>query len=453
MLTLTRQEQMAIGSFEVAGATLSLVATQLTPLRSQASRTPDEEQRLVLLNQQLASNRDSFLKALEEANTALQKAEGGASGKIELLPEVVALQATLNALEPGHVVLYTLATEESLFLLLITPEAFTVRTVSVKAVELQKQVQLFRALLQTPTLDPRPVGKKLYEWLITPLEAEMKGVKHLFLSLDPSIGAVPYAALYDGTRYVVEKWSTSLYTALGQVRLETVATNAKALTVGVSEGQGQGGPSLPGVAQEVRAIGQSVLLDQDFTLESWQESLRNDRCDICHIASVFELARSEKGSGLRLGSGKTLPLEEFFRLPKDLFFGLSLLTLSGLQLPAQGTVDTESLAVLVQRKGVQAVLANSWSVNDSATRALLEDFYRRWKRGGIGKAAALREAQLALLNKEQRPGEPALNLTPQLRSSSPARAQSVPAATAYPVLERRLHPFYWAGFALYGNSR
>ena len=67
--------------------------------------------------------------------------------------------------------------------------------------------------------------------------------------------------------------------------------------------------------------------------------------------------------------------------------------------------------------GSRSVLASQWSVNDDSTALLMETFYSRL-RAGDNKAEALRAAQL-LVGGEQ----------------------------------RFKHPYYWAGFVLFGELR
>ena len=54
--------------------------------------------------------------------------------------------------------------------------------------------------------------------------------------------------------------------------------------------------------------------------------------------------------------------------------------------------------MIAQQKDAEAVLATLWDVNDASTSRLMSDFYARWvKDPADGKAEALRQAQLALL--------------------------------------------------------
>ena len=79
--------------------------------------------------------------------------------------------------------------------------------------------------------------------------------------------------------------------------------------------------------------------------------------------------------------------------------------------------EITSLAESFSSAGTPSVLASLWSVEDESTRQLMEVFYKALAKGH-GKAAALREAQLTLLN-------------------APSTS----------------HPYYWAPFLLLGDWR
>jgi CHAT domain-containing protein len=75
------------------------------------------------------------------------------------------------------------------------------------------------------------------------------------------------------------------------------------------------------------------------------------------------------------------------------------------------------LAGVAVKAGARSALASLWAVNDESTARLVAEFYRELATG-LGKAAALRGAQLALLNDE-----------------------------------RHAHPAFWAPFLMIGDWR
>lgn len=105
----------------------------------------------------------------------------------------------------------------------------------------------------------------------------------------------------------------------------------------------------------------------------------------------------------------------------NLDLAAELVVLSACQTARGQTVKGEGVIGLTRGflySGAQRVVASLWAVDDTATRQLMEQFYRGMLQQKLSPAAALRQAQLALWR--QRP------------------AQS---------------PYYWSAFALYGEWR
>ncbi len=94
-----------------------------------------------------------------------------------------------------------------------------------------------------------------------------------------------------------------------------------------------------------------------------------------------------------------------------------------------------SLQRALQIAGAEATISSLWKVPDDTTQLLMIRFFQNhWKRK-MGKAAALREAQLWLLRGEYRS-------SPEFRGASIDRP---------PVGSGHLPAVYWAGFTLNGN--
>ena len=101
----------------------------------------------------------------------------------------------------------------------------------------------------------------------------------------------------------------------------------------------------------------------------------------------------------------------------------------------------DGLGMVAQQKEAEAVLATLWDVNDLSTSHIMSDFYARWvKNPSLGKAEALRQAQLAFLNG-----------TAIAPGGKTGRASGTPSATRSSL--GYAHPYYWAPFVLIGNYR
>jgi CHAT domain-containing protein len=193
-----------------------------------------------------------------------------------------------------------------------------------------------------------------------------------------------------------------------------------------------------------------VKLDEEFTRDSLQDTLRK-RYGVVHIASHFQFQPgSDANSFLLLGDGSKYSLSEF-RTSTNLFEGVQLLTLSacntGVGDAGMGEgKEVEAFGALAQKKGAKAVVASLWPVADQSTSLLMREFYRIHESGaGVGKAEALRRAQLGLLRGW---AGKAAGVERALVLEKPGA--SAPAFTA-PKNAPHAHPYYWAPFFLMGN--
>jgi CHAT domain-containing protein len=102
--------------------------------------------------------------------------------------------------------IYPLVMENKLWLLMYS-EGDVVKKIEVNVgqQELGETVVQFRKLLQSPNsniAEVQATSAKLYNWLIKPLEAELKAnpIKHLVFSLDRVTRYIPMSALFDGQK-------------------------------------------------------------------------------------------------------------------------------------------------------------------------------------------------------------------------------------------------------------
>jgi CHAT domain-containing protein len=98
--------------------------------------------------------------------------------------------------------------------------------------------------------------------------------------------------------------------------------------------------------------------------------------------------------------------------------------------------------MVAQQKEAEAVLATLWDVNDLSTSHIMSDFYARWVQNpALGKAEALRQAQLAFLN--------GTAIAPAAKTGHGFETTE-PSSTTQSSLGYA-HPYYWAPFVLIGN--
>jgi CHAT domain-containing protein len=349
---------------------------------------------------------------------------------------------------PGSLVLYVLFVNDRYRVIVFTPgTAKVARQYPIKEAELNKKIIDLRLALKDPTSDPRQAAKELYNIVIGPIADDLKNfdAKTLMWSLDGNLRYVPIAALYDGEKYMVERYHNEVFTASSVSRMDHPSTNNwRGLGFGVSN-PSEGAP-LPAVVDELKGIFRNeddpnatggtfpgkILLNEEFTKDAMVRALRLRRYSLVHIASHFNL---NPGYGLEsylvLGKGK-LTVKDIMDM-SGIFSGIELLTLSACNTAVDDGAGGNGAAVdnfgeLAQQQGADAVIGSLWSVADPSTAIFMQKFYQfrtQNSQASISKAAALQETQLAFLHKQ---------------------------VTA-PGNKDYAHPYYWAPFILIGNWR
>jgi CHAT domain-containing protein len=257
----------------------------------------------------------------------------------------------------------------------------------------------------------RPLEPHLDEAASTASEATRASRK---LAIVPHglLHRVPFHALFDGESYLLERSeisyapSAKVY-SLCQERMSRGLDNALALSVA--------DPSIPAVTEEVQAVARhllaaEVLSDQRATVEALRA--RAPGCGVLHLA-CHGMFRTDNPmfSSLKLHDGWLTAADVM-----ELDLGGALVTLSACESGRSEVFAGDELIGLIRGflgAGAATLVASLWLVQDETTVVLMEKWYEHL-RNGVGPAAALRNAQLALKEK-------------------------------YP------HPYYWAPFVLIGQ--
>jgi CHAT domain-containing protein/Tfp pilus assembly protein PilF len=439
---LTSEESAWERRYQEGADRVAASAARRSQLRAKPSLTPEEVRELKELDVESEQAMALFQQTLAELERDAQQTSSTA-GKVDELRESEGLMQDVRDLGPGVVAICTLAAETKLHIILITPDIVIAREYPIGRAALEKKIVAFREALQDPNGDLRPQAQELYKILIGPIATDLDGAnaQTLMWSLDGKLRYLPIAALYDGNKYLVQRYRNVEFTLASRTRLtETPAAGWKALGMGVSKAE-PGFVALPSVPEELRDIVRDensksdvgvlpgkVLLNESFTEDKLKDSLRVSY-PVVHIASHFELApENEDSSFLLLGDGSHLTLTQLSLIP-NLFANVDLLTLSACN-TAVGTSkasggEWESLGMIAQRKGAKAIIATLWPVADESTRLLMQQFYRLHEtEHGISKAEALQRAQLALLE-----------------------GQGTRDRSSF------AHPYFWAPYILIGNWR
>ncbi|WP_445242196.1 CHAT domain-containing protein [Microcoleus sp. Pol17_C1] len=352
-------------------------------------------------------------------------------------------------------IIYALARPEQLDLIIVPPTGFPIHK-SIPAARRETLMQVaanFRQELLNPikvnTQTYLPASQQLYQWIIAPLEAELKaqGIDTLLFSMDAGLRSLPLAALHDGSQFLVEKYSMGLIPSvnLTDTNYESLK-NAEVLAMGAS--QFTDNKPLPAVPAELEAIASEwkseSFLNQTFTLNNLRSQGTTQAFRIIHLATHGEFKSGAASNSYIQLSDTRLTLDRVRELGWNQPPKVELLVLSACK-TAVGDDDTElGFAGLAVQAGVKSVLASLWYVSDEGTLGLMAEFYHHLKVAPI-KAEALRQAQIAMLKGQVRIENGRLIL------SNLNKELELPPELAELTNVNLSHPYYWAGFTMIGS--
>ena len=322
-------------------------------------------------------------------------------------------------------IVYLLPLPRRLELILSLPEGLRRFTVAVDLETLTPLVREFRHRLENrSSREYLASSQRLYSLLVTPYAREVarQGVDTLVFVPDGVLRTIPFAALHDGKGFLVDRWAVAIIpsltlTDLGKEKLPRQAF----LLAGISQAN-QGFAPLASVDDELQGIhalyGGELLLNQGFTALALRTAIDQRPYAMVHIATHGEFMADSAATFILAWDGridmdlleKTLRPGRFRKRPID------LLTLSACQSAAGSERAALGLAGLALKTGVRSALATLWYVDDSASSALMVEFYRHLSDPARSKAHALQAAQKGLL-----------------------------------ADNRYRHPAYWSPFMLIGN--
>ena len=413
------------------------------------------------LTQQFNQDTNTFRKTLQERL---------AKDPALLEPEQVRnTAAKIVTAKPDTILVYPLVLKDKIRILLATRAGekgvvFRTFETPVNQQQLWNKVSQFRTQLSNPNGEKelKATSQELYNWLIKPLEGEIKdkNVRHLVFSLDRSTRYIPMAALFDGKQYLIERYgiSTVLNAGLTDVkdRLPSKKQDIKVLAMGVSKAF-PGFNALSNVPLELANIVQqsgkentgifpgSEFLDEAFIFRTLRDNLSGNK--ILHIAThgKFESGRPEN-SFLLSGTGDKLTVEQIQTL-QNYMIDTHLVVLSACE-TALGGVDADGIEMsgisfYFLTNGAKAVIASLWLVNDASTSQLMQQFYQNLSTGKMTKSEALREAQIAMIQgkiQSSNTNRSSVNYTPGQSRNSESISRNLS------------HPYYWSPFILIGNG-
>ncbi len=263
---------------------------------------------------------------------------------------------------------------------------------------------------------------KLYRSLIHPIADHIQHYARLIITPHGNLHYLPFHALFDGERYLIETHEVSYLPASSLLRFcirPRASHEERILSYGFSNHG-----LLPKAVEEARMVADIMhghaFIEDEATIARVKESAPH--AQILHFASHGEF-RTENPlfSGILLADGWLTALDIF-----NLRLETSLVTLSACETGQHRIGGGDELIGLTRSflyAGAASLLLSYWQIPDAIAYDFIHDFYQQLA-AGKRKATALRHAQLALLNRGR-----------EERTST----------------QHYQHPFIWASFFLMGS--
>ena len=253
----------------------------------------------------------------------------------------------------------------------------------------------------------------IYDAVIAPIRDRLNGASHLVIVPHDVLHFVPFHALFDGQRFLIDDFTMSYAPSASVYRLcrvKPARSSGNALVMGVPDAQA------PFIREEVKAVAEvlpdaRVFIGNDATSEELQRHGASSR--FVHIATHGSFRKDNAMfSSILLGDGP-LNVYDLYQLQ----LSAELVTLSGCGTGLSVVVGGDEQLGLVRGllyAGAQAVMLALWDAHDASTAAFMQAFYGRLRQGW-SMATALQDSMRAL------------------RAEFP-------------------HPFYWAPFTVIGKA-
>jgi CHAT domain-containing protein/tetratricopeptide (TPR) repeat protein len=236
--------------------------------------------------------------------------------------------------------------------------------------------------------------RELYEGLVAPVRQLLQG-RHVVFVPHESLHYLPFHALFDGTRYLIDSYTVSYAPSAGvlvlcsrRLRRRTVA---RSLVLGVPDTRA------PNILSEVQEVSAMLPNAELFIGKSANEEILRERgpsSSFIHIATHAYFRQDNPWfSGIRLGASYLTLLDLCqMNLPAQ------LIAVSGCATGMSVVAGGDELLGLVRGflfAGSRSVLLSLWDVHDVTTTLLMKSFYRRLSEGH-DQALALQRAMMDL---------------------------------------------------------
>jgi CHAT domain-containing protein len=355
-----------------------------------------------------------------------------------------------NLLDKKNAILEYVVTDDVTYLFVLTKSKekkpnLQVYTINIKSKDLEKRINDFHQIVSSRNLAVRRPAQELYSLLLKPALKQIEGIDSLCIIPDRSLWNLPFQALDDGNRWMIDHFSIYYAPSLSvlhemkkrknkqqdESKLQLLALGNPKLQGSTIEQvrswyRGEALSALPNAEEEVKTLGTLYGKDKSRVLtgDAAKEEVVKEEASkyrIVHFATHGILDdKSPLYSRLMLasedGAKEDGMLEAWEIMKMDLQADMAVLaaceTARGRVSAGEGMIGM-SWALFVA--GVPTTVVSQWKVDSEATSKLMIEFHKNLL-AKKSKTEAMREAARKIKD-------------------------------SYDI-----HPYYWAGFSVIGNG-
>lgn len=332
----------------------------------------------------------------------------------------------IDDLDPTAAIVYPILLPDRLEVIVKLPGQNRLRHArqpGVSEAQVDQAVAQLRRSLQRRSTSPAQVkreARQLYDWLLKPFAADLMttgnqpAIKTLVFVLDGSLRNIPPSVLFDGERYLIERYAIAITPGLHLLDPKPLPQRQafNALIAGATNApsfQQEKLAALENVALELTGIEQQVnrshkLENQQFLKANIQTQINAQSFNIVHIATHGQFSSNPEQTFILdwLGRIQVKDLDTLLRRD-DLsnLHPIELLVLSACETATGDQRAALGLAGVAIRAGARSTVATLFQVNDVSTAELMVRFYQQLNDPTLTKAEALRRAQLSFLQDQQ----------------------------------------------------
>jgi CHAT domain-containing protein len=297
--------------------------------------------------------------------------------------------------------------------------------------QLEQTSRRFGRLCSDPREDISLLGKEgrqLYDWLIAPVRSLLSPSRILWIEPDGALSDLPFGALLDPDgKFLAQEYAIGLRLGAPQEThaTEPIITAADRIFISNSaslfENRAEGSTPLPEAEREVALVASrfrhsTVILNQPVDLRSFRNEILNSA--IFHYAGHYT-PRDGESLAIDLGRSQSNLYRRNTKTDSADFSRCKLVVLSACSTAVStgdfGPFDPSAMVQPFLEKGAKRVVATRWKVDSGQTAQLMDGFYSALLAGNC-PVRALQQASKALFQNAQ-----------------------------------FRHPYYWAGFSVFGK--